>query len=58
VLPAVMKEAVGIDQDVVFVGAHRRIEIWNPGQWDVYRSEHEKEYGQKMGLVAGEVFGL
>ena len=58
VIPAGMKEAVGIEKDVVFVGAHRRVEIWNPAKWADYEKSHRQEYGQKLGLVVEEVFGL
>ncbi len=58
VVPVQMKEAVGIDKDVVFVGAHRRVELWNPAKWAEYEKAHRKDYGQKLDLVVGEVFGL
>jgi MraZ protein len=58
VIPASMKEAVGIAKEVVFVGAHRRVELWDPDRWSEYEKEHQTEYGQKLGLVVDEVFGL
>jgi MraZ protein len=58
VIPAQMKEAAGIDKDVVFVGAHRRVELWNPQSWDQYQKSHQADYGKKLGLVVEEVFGL
>lgn len=58
VLPVQMKDAVGIDKDVVFVGAHRRVEVWNPERWAEYEKSHGDEYGQKLGMVVEEVFGL
>ncbi len=58
VLPAHMKEAVGIEQDVVFVGTHRRVELWNPAKWQAYEREHVAEYENKLGAVVKDVFGL
>jgi MraZ protein len=58
VVPAQMKGAAGIKQDVVFVGAHRRVELWNPERWDEYQETHQADYGAKLGLVVEEVFGL
>jgi transcriptional regulator MraZ len=58
VVPAAMKESVGISKDVVFVGAHRRVELWNPDTWSTYEKSHRDEYGQKLGMVVEDVFGL
>jgi MraZ protein len=58
VLPAQMKDAVGIGSDVVFVGAHRHVELWSPERWEEYQKQHGADYGQKLDLVVGEVFGL
>jgi MraZ protein len=58
VVPAPMKEAVGIGQDVVFVGAHQRMEIWNPEKWRAYEKSHAAEYQSKLGAVVRDVFGL
>ncbi len=58
VVPVHMKEAVGIDKDVAFVGAHRRVEMWNPEKWAAYEKAHRGEYGQKLGMVVEDVFGL
>lgn len=58
VIPAPMKDAAGIAADVVFVGAHRHVELWNPERWAEYQKAHQSEYGQKQDLMVGEVFGL
>lgn len=58
VIPAAMKEATGIKQDVVLVGAHRRVEIWNPEEWAAYEKEHGTEYEAKLGAIVKDVFGL
>lgn len=58
VLPAAMKETAGIEKDVVFVGAHRRVELWNPDRWQEYAKRQQKPYGQKLGMVVEDVFGL
>ncbi|HOX07776.1 MAG TPA: hypothetical protein PK280_15355 [Planctomycetota bacterium] len=58
VLPAHMKAAVGIGQEVVFVGAHRRVELWDPEKWQEYESQHGAEYQSKLGAVVKDVFGL
>jgi MraZ protein len=43
VLPVAMKESVGIAQDVIFVGTHRRVELWNPAKWQDYEKQHAGE---------------
>ena len=58
VLPVHMKDAVGIGQDVVFVGAHRRVEVWGPAKWLEYQKAHGADYEQKLGAVVKDVFGL
>ena len=58
VLPAPMKAAVGIGQDVVFIGANRRVELWAPEKWQQYEKQHAAEYQQKLGAVVKDVFGL
>jgi len=58
VLPAHMKDAVGIAQDVVFVGARQRMELWNPDKWQAYEKQHAADYEQKLGAVVKDVFGL
>jgi MraZ protein len=58
VLPGAMKKAAGIDKDLVFVGAHRRIELWNPDRWTEYSDGQRQEFGQKLDVVVEDVFGL
>jgi len=52
------KDAVGIAQDVVFVGARQRMELWNPDKWQAYEKQHAADYEQKLGAVVKDVFGL
>ena len=58
VLPAHMKAAADIAQDVVFVGARQRMELWNPEKWREYEKQHGAGYEQKLGAVVKDVFGL
>lgn len=58
VIPAHMKEAVGIAQDVILVGAYRRVEIWNPDLWTEYEKQHGADYEAKLGVIVKDVFGL
>ncbi|HHN46057.1 MAG TPA: hypothetical protein ENN09_01325 [Planctomycetes bacterium] len=39
VIPSWMREMAGIEQEVVFVGAGSRIEIWPAAAWDAYAAE-------------------
>jgi len=57
-LPARMKTAAGIKQDVVFVGANQRVDIWAPEKWQAFRKETAGAYQAKLNAVAGELFGL
>jgi MraZ protein len=40
-VPAAMREWAGLTKDVVVVGAGERAELWNPSQWDAYRTRTE-----------------
>ena len=39
VVPAYMREAVGLEGDAVVVGSRDHAEIWAAGRWDAYRTE-------------------
>jgi len=58
VLPTKMKADAGIKQDVVFVGANQRVDIWAPEKWEQYRKETAGAYQAKLNAVVTQVFGL
>lgn len=58
VIPAEIKDAAGLAQDVVLVGANRRVEIWSAAQWDAYETARREAYEEKLGRVAEGIFGL
>jgi MraZ protein len=44
-IPQRLRDEVGIRKDVVVLGVYGRMEIWDRGTFDRYRSEHEGAYG-------------
>jgi MraZ protein len=42
VLPAYLREFAGVEDDVVFIGLSRYVEIWDKGRWLIYRKGLEK----------------
>ena len=42
VLPAYLREFAGIEDDVVFIGLSRYVEIWDKQKWLIYRKGLEK----------------
>ena len=57
VIPAAMKKAVGIDKDVIFLGARRRIELWSPAKWKECEKLQLPDYEQRLGMLVDDVFG-
>ena len=43
-LPDRLRELAGIGDDVLFVGASNRIELWNPARWAALRDAHEAQF--------------
>lgn len=58
VIPAEVKAAAALPQDVVLVGANRRIEIWSAEAWDRYEAGKRAAYKEKLGQAAEDIFGL
>jgi MraZ protein len=42
VLPAYLREFAGVEDDVVFIGLSRYVEIWDRNKWLIYRKSLEK----------------
>ena len=42
VLPAYLREFAGVEDDVVFIGLSRYVEIWDKEKWLIYRKSLEK----------------
>jgi MraZ protein len=43
-LPDRLRELAGIEQEVLFIGAFNRIELWNPARWGALRDAHEAQF--------------
>ena len=43
VLPADLKEMVGLDREALWIGATMRAEIWNPETWQAYFEENQAD---------------
>jgi MraZ protein len=39
IIPPIMRQDAGIDQEVLVVGARKHIEIWNPDRWSWSRNQ-------------------
>ena len=50
-LPAVLRETLGISKEVVVMGVGNKIEIWDRGTWD----EHQLELSQHISDISEEV---
>ena len=52
VLPEYLRQYAGIKKSVVVAGLYTRLELWDEGKWNAYKSSTEKEVGdiaEKMG---------
>ncbi|MFA6105047.1 MAG: division/cell wall cluster transcriptional repressor MraZ [Patescibacteria group bacterium] len=45
ILPEYLRRFAGLKKEVVLAGLYSRIEIWDAGEWNVYKSQTEKESG-------------
>ena len=43
-LPDRLRELAGIDEEVLFIGASNRIELWSPSRWSALQAAHEEQY--------------
>jgi len=43
-LPDRLRELAGIEDEVLFIGASNRIELWSPSRWSALRTAHEEQY--------------
>jgi len=42
-LPDRLRELAGITDQVLFIGAHNRVELWQPERWAALRDAHENQ---------------
>ena len=45
ILPEYLRRFAGLKKEVVLAGLYSRIEIWDSEQWNIYKSQTEKESG-------------
>lgn len=45
-VPPRLREMVGIDKEVIFVGLSNKAEVWDPEKWEAYSMESEEHYEQ------------
>lgn len=45
-IPANLRDYASLEKDVVVIGVHRRIEIWNPTQWEEYQEAALTEFAE------------
>lgn len=43
-LPDRLRELAGVQDEVLFVGASNRVELWNPARWSALRDAHEAQF--------------
>lgn len=45
ILPEYLRRFAGLKKEVVLAGLYNRIEIWDSANWNIYKSQTEKESG-------------
>lgn len=45
-IPAMLREYAGLEQDLAVIGAGTRVEIWSATAWDNYLQEQEKQFAE------------
>lgn len=48
VIPAELRQAAGIERDVIFVGNAERMELWAAGQWEKLQASEQESYQQRL----------
>ena len=56
-IPAHLRELLGLDREVVLVGVQNRLELWSKDAWDAFCSEMWPQYGKKATELASTVSG-
>jgi len=55
-LPDEVKDAVGVEKEVVFVGNAERIELWSAEGWRAYEAEKTEAFSRRMKETMEELF--
>ncbi len=55
-LPGTLREYADLDRDVVVVGNHATVEIWNPQQWERYLQRQEADFADLSQEVVPGLF--
>lgn len=53
-VPEYLRDYAGIKKDVIVAGLYNRLEIWDKGEWDAYKTKTEKEsneIAEQMGAL-------
>jgi len=58
VLPKALREHAALKQDVVWIGAVSRAEIWDVERWKAYQEKHVSQLGETLDVVARAGFAL
>jgi MraZ protein len=45
-IPSHLREYASLDRDLVVIGAHTRVEIWDKPSWETFLSESEGDYAE------------
>lgn len=45
-IPTMLREYAGLEQDLAVIGAGTRVEIWSATAWDNYLQEQEKQFAE------------
>jgi MraZ protein len=43
-LPDRLRELAGIEDEVLFIGASNRVELWSPKRWAALKEAHEEQF--------------
>ena len=57
VIPPVLRDLLGLERDVVLVGAQHRLELWSRDAWDAFWRQMWPQYGKKATELAAAASG-
>jgi len=53
-VPEKLKRLVGIEREVVLIGAIDRVELWPKATWNAFESRHSKDFDDLGRVLSGE----
>ena len=54
-IPEKLRTLASLKKDVVFVGVHGRVEVWDSEKWRGFEGEHEGEFEEMAEEISGDI---